>query len=106
MTFKQFIWHGQDSQKQRRKDVPVEHKDTFWQLPAESKDYTLLKKRSGREKEEKNTRPDPSPLIKVMSTSLISAVALHLKTHLKVERQAVIIEKDGLRYLVRIKLKR
>lgn len=32
------IKHGPDSQKNRRKDVPVEHKEIFWQLPSESKD--------------------------------------------------------------------
>jgi hypothetical protein len=50
MTFKQFIWHGQDSQKQRWKDVPVEHEDTFRQLPTESKDCSFVKSAHGEKK--------------------------------------------------------
>ena len=54
-----------------------------------------------KKKKKDNTRPDPSPL--KFEQSMLSAsqcyyynIILNLKAHLKVERQAMIIEKDSL----------
>ena len=94
--FKQIIC-GQDSQEYGWKDVPVEHKEIFRQLPAESSindsSLKMLKERKTRD-----TRPDPSPL--EFNKNILSVsqcyITPYLKAHLKVECQAMIIEKNGL----------
>ena len=94
--FKQIIYRI-NSQEYGWKDVSVEHKEIFRQLPAESSindsSLKMLKERKTRD-----TRPDPSPL--EFNKNNLSAnqcyITPYLKSHLKVECQAMIIEKDGL----------
>jgi len=92
--FKEKI-HGKDSQKDKWKDVSVEHKEIFRQLPFESKDPSIVK--SGQKGKERDTRPNPSPLKVDKQSAIQHCVTLNLKTYLKVERETVIIDKDSLR---------